>query len=164
MRTLLILRHAKSDQGNPSLDDHERPLNARGVRDAPRMGDLLRDAALVPDVIITSDAVRAHTTALAVAEAAGYSREVVVDPRLYLASPDDVFAVLSSVPDPDARVVLVVGHNPGLEGVVAALTGERHDLPTAALVQLALTIESWEEIDAATSATLVDMWRPREPR
>jgi len=162
VKTLLILRHAKSDWNDSSLDDHDRPLNARGVRDAPRMGEVLRDESLVPDVIITSDAVRAHTTALAVAEAAGYTRDVVVDARLYLASPGEVFAVLNTVPDATARVVLIVGHNPGLEGVVEQLTGERHDLPTAALVQLALPIESWDELDAATGTTLVDMWRPKE--
>src|SRR5688500_2653227 len=99
MKTLLILRHAKSSWDDASLDDHERPLNARGRRDAPRMGDLLRDELLVPDLIITSDAVRAHTTALAVAEAAGYIGPIVVEPRLYHASPEDVLAVLATVAD-----------------------------------------------------------------
>ena len=162
MKTLLILRHAKSSWDDGSLDDRERPLNARGMRDAPRMGDLLRDESLVPDVIITSDAVRAHTTALAVAEAVGYTREVVVDPRLYHASPRDVFAVLNTVPDGSAQVVLIVGHNPGLEDLLEQLTGQRHDLPTAALARLALPIDSWDELDATTREPLVDIWRPRE--
>lgn len=162
MKTLLILRHAKSSWDDVSLDDRERPLNARGRRDAPRMGDLLRDARLIPDVIITSDAVRAHMTALAVAEAAGYRREIVVDPLLYHASPENVFAVLKTMPSANARMVMIVGHNPGLEDLIEQLTGEQHDLPTAAIVQLALPIEAWGELSAATRATLVDLWRPKE--
>jgi phosphohistidine phosphatase len=162
VKTLLILRHAKSSWDDASLDDRERPLNARGRRDAPRMGNLLRDEALIPDVIITSDAVRAHTTARAVAEAAGYTRDIVVDPLLYGASPEDVLAVLKTVPDANARTVMIVGHNPGLEDLIEQLTGEPHDVPTAALVRLALPIEAWGELSATTRATLVDLWRPKE--
>ncbi|HUE86888.1 MAG TPA: histidine phosphatase family protein [Vicinamibacterales bacterium] len=162
MKTLLILRHAKSSWHDSSLDDRERPLNARGRRDAPRMGDLLRDESLVPDLLITSDAVRAHTTALAVAEAAGYTGEIVVDPLLYHASPEDVLAVLKTVPDANARMVMIVAHNPGLEDLVEGLTGERHHLPTAALVQLALPLDVWAELDASTRATLVEIWQPKD--
>ena len=162
MKTLLILRHAKSSWDDASLDDRERPLNARGRRDAPRMGDLLRDEALVPDIIITSDAVRAQTTALAVAEAAGYTRDIVVDPLLYHASPEDVLAVLKTAPAANARMVMIVGHNPGLEDLVEQLTSEPHDLPTAALVYLTLPIEAWRELSASTRATLVNLWRPKE--
>lgn len=162
MKTLLILRHAKSSWDDASLDDRQRPLNARGRRDAPRMGDLLRDESLVPDVIITSTAVRAHATALAVAEAAGYAGDIVVDPLLYHASPEDVLAVLKTVPNANARIVMIVGHNPGLEDLIERLAGEWHDLPTAALVQLALPIDPWGELDASTRATLVDIWRPKE--
>ena len=162
MKTLLILRHAKSSWGDASLDDRQRPLNERGRRDAPRMGDLVRDLQLNPDVIITSDAVRAHTTALAVADAAGYTRDLVVEPLLYHANPDAILAVLATVPDATAGAVMIVGHNPGLEDLVERLTGERHDLPTATLVQLALQIDAWDELDASTRATLVDLWRPKE--
>lgn len=162
MKTLLILRHAKSSWDDASLDDRERPLNARGRRDAPRMGDLLRDERLIPDVVITSDAVRAHTTALAVAQAAGYSRDIVVDPVLYHASPEDVHAVLKSVPNANDRTVMIVGHNPGLEDLIDQLTGEPHDLPTAALAQLELPIERWGELNTSTRATLVGFWRPKE--
>src|SRR5688572_27226553 len=124
------------------------------------MGDLVRDLQLNPDVIITSDAVRAHTTALAVADAAGYTRDIVVEPLLYHANPDAILAVLATVLD--ASSVMIVGHNPGLEDLVERLTGERHDLPTAALVQLALQIDAWDELDDSMRATLVDLWRPSE--
>jgi phosphohistidine phosphatase len=162
VKTLLILRHAKSSWDDASLDDRDRPLNPRGRRDAPRMGELLRRERLIPDVIITSDAVRAHTTAVAAAEPAGYTREIVLDSLLYHASPEDVIAVLQAVPDQSARTVMIVGHNPGLEDLVEQLTGEPHDLPTAALVQVALPIDAWRELDAGTQGTIVGLWRPKE--
>jgi phosphohistidine phosphatase len=162
MKTLLVLRHAKSSWDDPSLDDHERPLNARGQRDAPRMGDLLRETELVPDLIITSDAVRAHTTARIAADAAGYRRDLVVEPLLYHADPEAIVAVLQAIPDRNARSVMIVGHNPGLQEFVEQLTGESQDLPTAALVQMTLPIDAWRELTLATRATLVEMWRPKE--
>ena len=161
MKTLLVLRHAKSSWNDSSLDDRERPLNARGRGDAPRVGDLLRGKGLTPDLIITSDAVRAHTTAQAVSEAAGVAADILVDPRLYLAGPQDIIAVLQSVADDNVRIVLLVGHNPGLEELVAQLTGVAEDLPTAALVKLTVPIETWAELSISTGATLVDIWRPK---
>jgi len=82
MKTLLVLRHAKSSWDDPALGDHERPLNKRGRRDAPRMGELVREYGLIPDVVISSDAVRARRTAEAVAEAARYAGEILLDPSL----------------------------------------------------------------------------------
>jgi phosphohistidine phosphatase len=161
MKTLLVLRHAKSSWNDSALPDHERPLNDRGRRDAPLMGDVLRQLPLTPTMILSSDAVRAHTTAEAVAEAAGWRGDVVLDHRLYLAGPDDIMAVLREVPDGSATV-MVVGHNPGLEDLIAMLAGEPHAMPTAALAQLALPIEHWSELDASTRGTLEGLWRPKE--
>ena len=88
MKTLLILRHAKSDWETPDVADHDRPLNGRGKRDAPRMGRLLRDENLVPDLIISSTAKRARKTAKLVAEASGYEGEIRLAETLYLAGPE----------------------------------------------------------------------------
>ena len=161
MKQLLILRHAKSSWANSSISDWQRPLNERGLRDAPRAGDWLRERALIPDLIITSDAIRARTTAEAVARAAGYSREIRVEPSLYHARPDDVLAVLGGVPG-EARRVLLVGHNPGLEELVRQLSGEHHDLPTAALVHVAMVIDDWRDVTTVSAASIVETWRPRE--
>ena len=159
MKRLLILRHAKSSWGDTSLDDWQRPLSPRGLRDAPGVGGLLRKHALIPDLIVTSDAVRARTTAEAVAKAAGYDREIVVDPRLYHANPDDLLAVLQGLSDDSARA-MIVGHNPGLEDLVKRLTGEHHELATATLVHLALPIDRWSELDDQIGATVLASWRP----
>lgn len=161
MKTLLVQRHAKSSWSDSSLADHDRPLNGRGERDAPRMGDLVRQQRLVPDLIISSDAVRAQMTAEAVAQTAGYTREVRLEPLLYGAAPDDILVVLRAVPEPNATV-MIVGHNPGLEALVGRLSGERQDLPTAALAQIELPIDRWRDLGDATRGTLVDLWRPKE--
>lgn len=160
MKRLLILRHAKSSWADASQDDWQRPLNERGRLDAPRVGEWLRERSVLPDVIITSDAVRARTTAAAVAQAAGYSREIVSDPSLYLATPEDLLAVLNTVRD-EVETVLVVGHNPGLEGLVRLLTGEYHGLSTTAFVELEVPIDRWRELDDTIAASIVQTWQPR---
>jgi phosphohistidine phosphatase len=161
MKTLLVLRHAKSSWDDSALDDHERPLNQRGRRDAPRMGKLMREYGLIPDVVISSDAVRARLTADAVAEAASFTGEIRRDSHLYLAGPADILSLLQRVRE-DAQTVMIVGHNPGLEQLVEQLTGKPQDLPTAALAQIGLPIDQWRDLKRSTRGTLVGLWRPKE--
>lgn len=162
MKTLLVLRHAKSSWEDSALDDHERPLNQRGRRDAPRIGELLRKDGQIPDAIISSDAVRARLTAEAVAEAAHHAGTILLDPRLYLAAPADIVAVLRTVEEPKSGTVMIVGHNPGLEDFVAQVTGEHEHLPTAALAEIVLPIDRWKDLTASTRGTLVSLRRPKE--
>jgi phosphohistidine phosphatase len=162
MKTLLILRHAKSSWDDPALDDHERPLNARGEKDAPRMGRRARDERLAPELILSSDARRAHQTAAAMADATG--GPMLLDPRLYHASAAEILTVLRSVVQDSVATVMIVGHNPGLEELIALVTGEREPLPTAALAQIALPIERWSAFDTAIRGTLIGLWRPKELR
>ena len=143
------------------MDDWERPLNERGRRDAPRVGEWLRGRDQVPDVIITSDAVRARTTAEAAAKAAGYKRAIVVDPSLYHATPEALFDALSRVPD-DPHTVMIVGHNPGLEALVHQLTDEHLELVTTALVELDLPIDTWSDLDGTIVASIVSTWTPND--
>lgn len=161
MKTLLVLRHAKSSWSDSALDDHERPLNKRGRRDAPRMGKLVREHGLTPDAIISSDAVRARLTAEAVAEAAGYAADIRFEDALYAASAADIRAVLRTVTK-TATTVMVVGHNPGLEELIAQLTREQPDLPTAALVRIVLPIDRWRDLEESTRGRLLGVWRPKE--
>ena len=161
MKTLLVLRHAKSSWDDAALDDHERPLNKRGRRDAPRMGELVREHGLIPDVVISSDAVRARLTAEAVIEAARYAGAILLDRRLYLAGPADILSLLRTVGE-KAETVMIVGHNPGLEELVAQLTGDWQDLPTAALAQIVLPIDRWRDLSLSSRGTLVGHWVPKE--
>lgn len=160
-KTLLVLRHAKSSWDAPARDDHERPLNKRGRRDAPRMGELVREYGLMPDLVICSDAVRARLTAEAMAEAAQYAGKIVLDEHLYLATAEDLLSRLRRVPQ-NAGTVMIVGHNPGLEELVEQLTGERQDLPTAALAQIVLPIDRWRDLTVSTRGTLMGHWCPKE--
>jgi len=161
MKTLLILRHAKSDWDEPGVADHDRTLSGRGKRDAPRAGQHLRTAQMVPDLILCSSAKRARRTAKMVAEASGYEGEVALKDELYLAGAETYIEVLQKVPDA-CKSVMVVGHNPGLEELLVALTGEAEHLPTAALARVALPIAHWRDISEEVDGKLVDIWRPKE--
>ncbi len=161
MKTLLILRHAKSSWKHAGLADHDRPLNRRGDRDAPRVGLLLRRQALTPDLIISSTAERARSTAAQVADRSGYGGPVELRRQLYLAEPEAIVDVVRSLGSEASRV-LVVGHNPGLEELVARLSGHAEVLPTAALAQIELPIAEWAALRAFTPGRLVGLWRPKE--
>ncbi len=161
MKTVLILRHAKSSWREAGLADHERPLNKRGKRDAPRMGRLLREEDLVPDLIISSSAVRARKTAQLVIEASGYDGELRLARELYAAEPEAYLEVLQILPE-TVTSVMVVGHNPGLEELLELLSGDWQRLPTAALAQVALELDAWQDLSEETQGNLVNLWLPRQ--
>jgi phosphohistidine phosphatase len=162
MKTLLILRHAKSSWKDPSLADHDRPLKKRGRRDAPRMGQLIQEEGLVPDLILSSTARRARDTAEAVADNCSYDGELIMTRDLYHSGPEDYLYVLQNLEGDDHDRVMVVGHNPGLEDFLELLTDEYERLPTAAMAQVELPIESWRDIDQDIQGELINLWRPRE--
>ena len=161
MKTLLILRHAKSSWGDPALRDHDRPLNKRGKHDAPRMGKLLQYERLTPDLIVSSTAKRARKTAQKVADSCGYHGEVELTDSFYLARPDSYIQFLQHVPD-EKDSVMVVGHNPGLESLLHLLTGHDERMPTAALAQIQFDISSWQERAHTPTGNLVNLWLPKE--
>lgn len=161
MKTLLILRHAKSSWKEAGLSDHDRPLNARGKHDAPRMGKLIAEKGLVPDLILSSTAKRARKTAKKVAAQCGYDADIRQIPDLYLASPQAILKAIRGVPD-GCRRVMVVGHNPGLEEFLEVLTERAERLPTAALAEVDVPIEKWCQLDDRTRGDLRNYWLPRE--
>jgi phosphohistidine phosphatase len=170
MKTLLLLRHAKSSWEDRSLSDHDRPLNERGERDAPRMGRRLRDQGVWPDLIFSSTARRARRTAeLLLAspdentpdeDTPGGDTEIRYLSELYLAEPEEYLAAVRRAGG-EAESVLVVGHNPGLEMLLQSLTGEWHRLPTAALARIDLPIEAWTDLEPG-GGELAGLWRPKE--
>lgn len=161
MKTLLLLRHAKSSWKYPDLADHDRPLNKRGKQTAPRIGQLLKDENLLPDLILSSTAARAQTTARKVAKASGYAGDIRATRELYESGPETYLALLQAMADDHTRV-LVVGHNPDLEMLLEHLTDEAETLPTAALAQVELAITHWQELNEDTEGKLVRVWRPKE--
>ena len=161
MLTLLLLRHAKSSWKDSDLDDHDRPLNKRGKKDAPRMGQLIREEHLLPDLIVCSSAKRTRRTAELVAESSGYRGETRITGDAYEASGSQLLTLVQSFPEPAARVMLI-GHNPGLEELLERLTGEYRPLSTAAVARVEIPCGKWSEINAETRAELQHLWQPRE--
>jgi phosphohistidine phosphatase len=161
MKTLLLMRHAKSSWKHTDLTDWERPLNKRGRRDAPTMGRFLCDHDLVAQVILSSSALRARQTAQALADAAGYDGNIVYLDDLYAAEPSAHLVALRSLPD-DVDRAMVIGHNPGLEDLLELLTDRWQRLPTAAVAYVTLALDSWSCLRGDGSAELVEVWRPRE--
>ena len=161
MKSLLLLRHAKSSWKDPDLDDHDRPLNDRGRLEAPRIGRLLQGEKLLPDLVLSSTAERARATAQAVVEASSYEGTVRFHLELYLAPPSTYVDVLRSL-DGDRERVLMIGHNPGIEDLVEILTGEEKRMSTAALAWIELPVARWADLRARTRGTLRRLWRAKD--
>ncbi len=155
MKLLLILRHARAGD---AAEDRLRPLRPRGRADAERLGPVLRDETLIPEMIVSSDAVRALTTAERVGATSGYTGEIRSLSELYLASAGETLAALSALPDELTRV-MVVGHNPGLSQLASVLLGRSTPLVPAALAAVKLPIESWREL-GSRRGDLVRFWQP----
>jgi phosphohistidine phosphatase len=160
-KILLILRHAKSSWKEPDLQDCDRPLNKRGRRDAPRMGELLKELDLVPDLIISSTAKRAKDTAKAVGESSKYKGKIELNPSLYGVDSDAYLAALRLVPDEFGKV-LIVGHNPALDELVDVLTGRMEHMSTCALAEVDLKIARWGNLGEKIEGRLINIWKPRE--
>jgi phosphohistidine phosphatase len=167
MRTLYLLRHAKSDRGDPELSDIDRPLAPRGRRDVPAMAAYLREHDYRPDLILCSPATRTRETLALLQPGLGPDIPAEYDRKLYLGSPDVLLRRLREV-DEAIATVLLIGHNPGLERLAAALAprGDRRSLarmrekfPTCALAVIHLHIDRWEQADLG-AGTLTDFMVP----
>jgi phosphohistidine phosphatase len=145
MKTLLLLRHAKSSWKNADQPDFERPLNGRGERSAPLMGRHLRAEKIAPDLILCSPAERARQTAALFTKAAGLDAELRYDERIYEASALQLLEVVTQA-DEGADTVLLVGHNPGFEELLMLLTGAPRLMPTAALAKIDLSVDKWGKV------------------
>ena len=161
MKRLYLLRHAKSSWNDPDLADFDRPLNERGLVAAPFMGRLIASKNYMPDLIISSPARRAIETAELVHESAGPDNaEIKLVERVYESSPQTLLTIIAALDDA-AGSALLVGHNPGMEGVIRLLTGRSETMPTAALAVIDLNIEHWNDLRSGCG-TLVEVVRPKE--
>ena len=147
MKTVFLIRHAKSSWDDPSLNDFDRPLNERGKEDAPGMGKHLKKKEVKPDIIYSSPALRALTTAKIIAGELGYSENKIrTDRKLYHASEETLFDFLRTASDQYENLMLF-GHNPGLTDFANELFNEDiGNIPTAGVVSGQLNIESWKEV------------------
>ncbi len=147
MKTLYLVRHAKSSWDDPSLDDYDRPLNNRGRRDAPFMGDKLKAQGIKPDLIYASPAKRAEKTAKLIAEQTGYPKESIeFKKKIYMASERVLLAMVRSVPKKVGSLMLI-GHNPELTAFSNMLTGGSIlNIPTTGISCIRFDVRHWEDI------------------
>ena len=145
-KELFLVRHAKSSWDDPTISDHDRPLNERGLRNAPDMGRRLSDREVSPFTLISSTAQRARTTARIIADSLGWLEErVVLDRALYHASATELQEYIGGLNDAHTSVMLF-GHNPGMTSLVSHLFGLTiENLPTCGVVYLQFSTESWAE-------------------
>lgn len=146
MRRLTLIRHAKSSWADADLTDFERPLNERGLRDAPRMAAQLHELLGVPDRLVSSPAKRAISTARIFATHFGLDLDAIaIEPRIYEASLPTLLRVVGELDAAD-RHVMLFGHNPGFSELAHQLAKCPFDaMPTCAAVQLELSIDEWSE-------------------
>jgi phosphohistidine phosphatase len=155
MKTLFLVRHAKSSRDDPTLADKERPLNDRGRRDAPRMGERLAKHDVKPDLILSSPAVRALATAETIAKRLDYKiKNIIVDERLYAAASEDVLEVIRELGEKSKRVMLF-GHNPALAELAHRLSSTIADMATCAVAEFAFNIKSWADVGKRAPAKVV---------
>lgn len=147
MKTLYLLRHAKSGWATPDVRDFDRPLNERGVDDAAEMGARLKERVAGVDLVVSSPALRALTTATIVSEILGIAPEAIQqDRQIYLAGSPRLLQIISLFTD-HAQSALLVAHNPALTDLANDLAHAAIDnIPTSGLVTIELAIEHWHEV------------------
>jgi phosphohistidine phosphatase len=164
MKSLTIVRHAKSSWKDMSLRDRDRPLNRRGKRDAPEMGRRIHAHGIRPSLIVSSPAKRAWTTAKAVAEAINYPREFLQkEDALYLASLDTILDVIMAQ-DNGFNSLMLFGHNPGFTDMANFLVpGLTNNLPTAGVVSVEIEQDDWNLYERPKTRLVVHDW-PKKNR
>jgi phosphohistidine phosphatase len=146
MKMLFLIRHAKSSWDDAAQPDKDRPLNDRGRRDAPKIGERLAKRDLKPDLILSSPAVRALKTAEIIARKLDYRRkDIVVDDRLYAVEANDLLEVIRTLGD-RLKSVMIFGHNPALVELAQRFSSEITDMPTCAVAEFRFDAKSWSEI------------------
>ncbi|MFU8826377.1 MAG: SixA phosphatase family protein [Brevefilum sp.] len=160
MKTLLLMRHAKSSWKDPDLTDFDRPLKKRGRKDAKRIAKVIDANDLFPDLILSSSARRAVETVEIIIDTLEYENEIIYSDALYMGEPSDFIEALSTL-DSDIEKVMIVAHNPGLEAYLQIIDGEIEAMPTGALGYLKLSLEDWRDISFETMGEMVGFWKPK---
>jgi len=161
MKTLLLMRHAKSSWVNTALSDHDRPLKKRGERDCRQMGTFLREQGLIPDKIICSTAVRAKKTVEGLIETLPFADDIDYARDLYHADVDTMLEQLQLLPD-DIEISMLVGHNPGMDDFLDLICDEQNHMPTAAIAEIEFDISHWHDLTNRKRAELKNLWKPKE--
>lgn len=164
-KCLLVMRHAKSSWAEENTSDHDRKLNKRGKRTAPRVGEWLVEQQLLPQLVFCSTAKRASETAKLLTPSFQHEFSIDYIPELYLA-PASTYIELASTRGDEAACVLMIGHNPGIESLAGYLVGSSVAFPTAALLIAEFDIDRWNQLSLDQCreqlASPPRVWRPKE--
>ena len=148
MKKLYLVRHAKSSWDDPSLDDIDRPLNQRGKKDAPEMGERLNKQKIFPDLLVSSPGKRARSTAKKIAKKIGYpAKDILIDDALYHGSDDMLIDIVRKLPD-SVQSAMLFGHNPGFTSFANQLCNINiYNIPTAGIVAIDFRTENWKDVE-----------------
>ncbi len=162
MESLFLIRHAKSSWSSPELSDINRPLNERGENDAPLIGNILKKDSVSPDVIYSSPALRAITTAKIISNVINYpTKEIIIKPDIYEANVTNLLRLINSIEEKYNKV-MIFGHNPGLSNLSNYLCNNfRNNIPTCSVVHLEFETDSWLEV-TENSGTLIKFEYPKK--
>lgn len=163
MKTLILMRHAKSSWKDHTLSDIDRPLKKRGKKDAQAMGKIIFDKELLPQRIYSSNAKRARRTAEILIEEVKTDIPLELVDSLYMAEVSAYYDLIRSLSDQFERVMLV-GHNPGLESMVQLLSNEIESVPTSAVAVISLPIKKWKELTPAIKGDMVELFKPKHDK
>ncbi len=157
---LILMRHAKSDWGDNSLSDHDRPLNQRGLRDAPVMSCWIASENYVPDRVLSSSATRTKQTIRDMLPAWNTQPDVSFSDSLYLSSPETILNTICSDSHGRSRV-MVLAHNPGISQLTSMLASKPIDMPTAAIAVFRVNLARWSELSSESDIELVCFMSPK---
>ena len=159
MKKLYIIRHAKSSWKDLTLNDFDRPLNKRGKQNVLLMGSILKEKHILPDMIISSPALRAKLTAKEIARIISFTKDIKFYENIYDASSYDLIGILKSIDDNNNSLFLF-GHNPSLNSLAETFIGLYENIPTCAIVEIEFDCNKWKDIDQ-TNANLVSFDYPK---
>lgn len=153
MKKLYIIRHAKSSRKDTALDDFKRPLSKRGRKDAPFMAKKLKQKGVIPDIIISSPATRAKTTAELIAKELNFKKPIIYDTTLYEANTNNIFDAIVKI-DESNSIVFLIGHNPSLNMFVETLVNFKENIPTCGIIELEVDCELIKDFSATCTKLL----------
>ncbi len=161
MKTLLLMRHAKSSWNDKKEDDRDRPLSKRGKKNAQDIGELLRHEKMAPELILSSAALRARQTAEYVMDELKYHGDICYLNKLYMGEVEVYLQEVQGLSD-EVNTLLLIGHSPVLDTFLQMLTGKIESLPTASVACLKAPIDTWKDLKLESDYELVQIWRAKD--
>ncbi|MEK6658533.1 MAG: histidine phosphatase family protein [Campylobacterota bacterium] len=160
MKKLYIIRHAKSSRKDEVINDFDRPLNKRGKQNAPFMGKRLKENGIMPDIIVSSPALRAKTTAKLIAKEIKYAKDILFNQDIYESSPSTLHEILTKIDD-KCGILFLVGHNPSLNMLAEYYVDFSQNIPTSGVVEIEFDCDKWADI-SAKNAKLISFDYPKK--